>query len=189
MAISRHRGALTVAVTLAASAAVTVLLVDRTPPNSAPTVAAGAAATVTATSTHTLAASCSDDGLPYNPGVLMCSWEQIGGTGCTFETGADDFECEDDTSPDFDVTCDESEGASLQLCCDDDGSGGANPEVCGIVVITAHTAPVTSAGSDNTVATSTPYSLDGTCTDDGLPNSARTCTWAQTTAARSVSMP
>ncbi len=168
MAVSR-RSAVSVAVGVAVSAAVGVVLFQ---PATTSSVNAGNDATVTATHTHTLAASCDNGDAP------TCGWSQAVGTGCTFEAGADSFTCTNNTSPDFDVTCDESEIATLRLCCDTTD--------CDSMLLTAHTAPVASAGADDAATVDIAYTLDGNCTDDGLPNANRTCGWTQTTGSGCV---
>ena len=139
--------------------------------NLAPFVDAGTDQSVTLAAGATLDGFVVDDGQP-TPGAVTATWSKVSGPGTVTFANAND--------PDTTVTFGAAGTYVLALTGDD----GPN-ETTDTVQVTVDTdpvvnqAPVVSAGTDQAVTLGTPAALDGTITDDGLPNppAATTATW------------
>ena len=137
--------------------------------NDSPMVTASADLEIRLPMTATLTGEASDDGLPTTPGALTTQWTKVSGPGVvTF--GDDSVES---TSADFSVA-----GSYVLRLTANDGVLSDSADVT-INVLPANTAPVVDAGSDVSVTLPMSITLDGTVTDDGVPNNTLTYQWTQ----------
>jgi parallel beta-helix repeat protein len=141
--------------------------------NQAPAVAAGSDAMIALPDSAVLDGTVTDDGLPNPPGMLTTTWSQVSGPGVvTFGDGS-----AVDTTASF-----STEGTYVLRLTADDGELNAGDEVTITVnPQPGNQAPVVNAGADQNVTLSIGASLNGTVSDDGLPNppDAVTITWSQ----------
>lgn len=137
------------------------------PTNLAPTVDAGPDQLVAYPATVNLDGTVTDDGQPP-PGTLTTTWSKISGPGNVTFGDASAV----DTTADFDAA-----GVYvLQLLADDSELQSADT-----VTITANAAPTVDAGPDQIIVLPAVANLDGTVSDDGLPNppAALTTMWTK----------
>ena len=150
-----------------------------TPPdtNQAPTVNAGPDQTVALADGANLDGTVSDDGLPS--GSLTTTWEEVSGPG-TVTFGNENAV---DTTADFSAV-----GVYVLRLTAFDGQLSASDEVT-ITVNPANAAPVVNAGADQEITLPASASLDGTVSDDGLPNppGTVTTTWSKISGPGTVS--
>jgi SdiA-regulated len=140
------------------------------PVNNPPFVNAGTDKTVTITAGASLDGTVTDDGLPNPPATVTSTWSKVSGPG-TVTFGNPNAV---DTTASFSAT-----GAYvLQLLASD--SALSSSDTVSIVVNPAgtNTAPSVIAGSNQTITPIVAAVLDGTVTDDGLPNPPGTVTTA-----------
>jgi hypothetical protein len=148
--------------------------IDGSPPgNQGPVVDAGPNQTVTLPASAALDATVSDDGLPSPPGAVTTLWAQESGPGTVTFGDASAV----DTSASFSV-----EGTYVLRLTADDGE----LQTFDTTTITVNPEPgpqppVVDAGPGQTVTLPASAALDGTVTDDGLPNppGAVTTQWTQ----------
>jgi uncharacterized protein YegP (UPF0339 family)/dienelactone hydrolase len=164
---------------LAAQDEVTIT-VQAEPENQAPAVDAGSDQTVVLPGEATLNGTVTDDGLPDSPGVVTVEWSQVSGPGLvTFA----------DTSL-VDTTAFFSEAGEYVLrLTADDGELTAQDEVTIIVQAEPENqAPAVDAGPDQTVVLPGEATLNGTVTDDGLPDPPGKVTveWSQVSGPGTV---
>ncbi|MEO8305631.1 MAG: RHS repeat-associated core domain-containing protein [Betaproteobacteria bacterium] len=158
---------------LSTSAAVTITVNPAGPGNQPPRVDAGANQTIMLPATATLNGSATDDGLPNPPSVLTILWAKVSGPGSvSFGNPAAAA-----TTATF--------GAAgtyvLHLSASDSAlSSGADVTITVNPAGTGNQPPVVSAGPDQTIALPATATLNGTATDDGLPNppGALTTNWS-----------
>ena len=138
-------------------------------PNQAPTVDAGLDQSINVANGVSLDGTVTDDGLPNPPGTVTSLWGLISGPGtATFL---------DDTAVDTTVTFSTDGVYVLQLTVDD--SEFTNFDEVTITVnsiVIPNQAPTVDAGLDQSINVANGVSLDGTVTDDGLPNPPGTVT-------------
>jgi hypothetical protein len=142
------------------------------PVNNPPFVNAGTDKTVTITAGASLDGTVTDDGLPNPPATVTSTWSKVSGPG-TVTFGNPNAV---DTTASFSAT-----GAYvLELLASD--SALSSSDTVSIVVNPAgtNTAPSVIAGSNQTITPIVAAVLDGTVTDDGLPNPPGTVTTAWT---------
>ncbi|MEX2137781.1 MAG: DNRLRE domain-containing protein [Pirellulales bacterium] len=149
-----------------------IQIVVTAPVNQAPVVNAGTDQSVTLSAGATLDGTVSDDGLPNPPGAVTTTWSLVSGPGVVTFADASAV----DTTASF-----SDAGTYLLRLTANDGELVASDDV--EILVTAppvNQAPVVDAGADQSVAISTGASLDGTVSDDGLPNppGAVTTTWS-----------
>ena len=146
--------------------------------HAAPVADAGTDDTITLPAGATLDGSGSDDGYPLSPGSLSYSWSKTSGPGTV--TFADSLLA--DTTGTFSMPG--SYVLTLQVS---DGDKTHTDNVT-ITVNAANTAPTVSAGNDGQVTMPLDAMLDGTVSDDGLPNppNAVTTTWSKTSGPGTV---
>ena len=145
--------------------------------HAAPTVNAGSDDSITLPSTATLDGTVSDDGYPTS-GSLMTTWTKTSGPGTvTFDSAS-----VVDTTATF-----STDGTYVLRLAADDGDKAAYDELT-VTVSPANTAPTVSAGSDDECTLPSGVTLDGTVSDDGLPNppATVTTTWSKTSGAGTV---
>ncbi|MEZ4656466.1 MAG: hypothetical protein R2911_02735 [Caldilineaceae bacterium] len=140
-------------------AAAPILHIERFP-NSAPVVNAGADQAVAAPGPATLAGAVTDDGNPNPPGTVTTTWSQVSGPGTAAFANANAH----DTSVTFSAA-----GVYVLRLTADDGEFAISDDVT-ITVNSNQEAPIVSAGPDQIVMLPAAAVLDGTVTDDGLPN-------------------
>ena len=119
------------------------------------------------TRSATLSGSATDDGLPNPPGALTYKWTKASGPGTVTFANA--------TGASTTVTFSVGGVYTLKLTVSDSVLSGSDT-----IVITVNKAPVVNAGPDQTVPTLSAI-LNGSATDDGLPNppGALTYTWTK----------
>ena len=141
--------------------------------NQAPTVTAGPDQSITLPNAATLDGTVSDDGLPNPPGVVTTTWSQISGPGTV--TFADATAV--DTTASFPV-----DGTYvLRLTADDSLLTAFDELTVTVNPIAANQVPTVAAGPDQSITLPNAATLDGTVSDDGLPNppGVVTTTWSQ----------
>jgi K319-like protein len=146
------------------------------PPNTAPSVDAGADLTVFLPATATLSGSVTDDGLPQGS-TLTIGWSKVSGPGnVTFS---------DPTSAATTASFSDPGSYLLRLTASD-GEFTSSDDVA-ITVIPRNTAPTVNAGPDQTVSLPATATLSGSVTDDGLPQgSTLAITWSMVTGPAAV---
>jgi hypothetical protein len=131
---------------------------NQPPANKPPVVSAGANQTVTLPASATLNGTVTDDGLPTPPKVTV-TWSQVSGPGSvTFAT------------PNLPSTrASFSAGGTyvLRLTASDGASQTSSDVTVGVL---ENSAPVVNAGAAQTITLPAAAVLNGTATDDGLPN-------------------
>jgi hypothetical protein len=159
---------------LSASSPVTITVLSAPPVNQPPVVSAGANQTITLPAAASLNGTVTDDGLPNPPGAVTVTWSMDSGPGTvTF------------ANPAAKVTTATFSGAGtyvLRLTASDSALSASSPVT--ITVLSAppvNQPPVVSAGANQTISLPAAASLNGTVTDDGLPNppGAVTVTWSK----------
>lgn len=154
--------------------------VDTAPTNQAPSVNAGSDQTVTLPNSANLDGTVTDDGLPSGSSVTS-TWSKVSGPGTvTFgNAGAVDTTASFSTSGTYTLRLAASDGS---LSSSDDVVVTVNPQPA------SNTAPSVNAGPDQTVTLPSNATLDGTVSDDGLPNppGAVTTTWSKVSGPGTV---
>ena len=147
--------------------------------NQAPAVGAGPDQSVELSMPADLDGTVSDDGLPVPPGALTMAWSAVSGPGTVTFANAGAA----DTSATFSQL-----GTYVLRLSASDGALAASDELT-VSVTPDNQAPVVLGGPDLVVAEDMPVLLDGTVTDDGLPDppGALTTTWAKASGAGGVS--
>ena len=149
--------------------------------NQAPNVNAGVDVTITLPASVTFNGTVTDDGLPNPPGAVTTTWSKVSGPG-TVTFGNTSIV---DTTATFSLA-----GTYVLRLTANDGTLTANDSVQVIVNASAPTnqAPTVSAGTDQTITLPSSASLDGTATDDGLPNppGTVTTTWSKVSGPGTV---
>ncbi|UCG63843.1 MAG: metallophosphoesterase, partial [Deltaproteobacteria bacterium] len=149
--------------------------------NQAPSVSAGTDQSVVLPASASLDGAVSDDGLPYPPGEVTATWSQVSGPGTV---GFADSSAVDTTAT-FNVAgiyVLRLEADDSELMSGDDVNITVFPEG------TTNQPPVVDAGPDQTIALTSSATLDGTVSDDGLPNppGTVTMTWSQVSGPGTV---
>ena len=134
--------------------------------NLPPNVDAGADQSVTLPASAMLDGTVSDDGQPNPPGVVTTTWSKVSGSGIVTFTDATAV----DTTASF------SEGGTyvLRLMANDNHLSASDDVT--VTVTAANVAPTVMAGTNQTITLPANAILDGTVTDDGLPNPPATVT-------------
>ncbi len=148
-------------------------------PNQAPTVNAGVNQTITLPASASLDGTVSDDGQPDPPGAVTTTWSKVSGPGSVTFGDATAV----DTTASFSV-----DGVYVLRLTADDSELTANDEVTITVDPVPNQAPTVNAGADQTVLLPARADLDGTVSDDGLPNppGAVTTNWSKVSGPGSV---
>ena len=151
------------------------------PTNQAPTVNAGADIAVVLPASASLNGTVSDDGLPNPPATVTTTWSKVSGTGTVTFASASAV----DTTATFSVV-----GTYVLQLTASDGALSASDTVQVIVtaVTSSNQAPIVNAGADITVVLPASASLNGTVSDDGLPNppGGVTMTWSKVSGPGTV---
>jgi len=158
---------------LSSSDTVTITVNSDPSDNAAPVVRVGSDLTITSPVNQAfLAGTANDDGLPNPPATLTVLWTQISGPGAAAFTDPA-VAATSATFPTPGVYVLQLAGSDSVLTTSDTVTVTVNP---------ANTAPVVSAGPDQSITFPTnQVFLDGTATDDGFPNppATLTVTWSQ----------
>jgi len=136
---------------------------SQTPSNQAPSVSAGSDLAVTLPASASLDGTVTDDGLPNPPGTVSTGWTRVSGPGTVTFGNASAV----DTTASFSAA-----GTYVLRLTANDGEFTRSDDVSVVVNAAPQTnqAPVVVAGPDLVVTLSSSATLDGTVTDDGLPN-------------------
>jgi len=147
---------------------------ERAGANEAPTVDAGTSQTVTLPDAASLDATVTDDGLPDPPGSVLATWTKQSGPGTVTFANASAV----DTTAYFSEA-----GAYVLRLTADDGEFTEYDEVAITVnpAVPENQAPSVAAGDDDAVNLSDDANLDGTVSDDDLPDppASVTTTWTK----------
>lgn len=142
--------------------------------NLPPYVNVGSNKTITLPNSLALSAVVTDDGLPNN--TLSFNWSVISGGSATFSSPQ---------STNSTVTFVSSGLYVLRLTVND-GASSSFDEL-NVTVISPNTAPTVNAGPDFNVSVNAITNLNGSITDDGLPNNVLITTWSVTSGPGTVS--
>jgi PKD domain len=151
-----------------------IVTVSAAPPvNKAPTVSAGANQTITLPASANLAGTVSDDGLPNPPGKVTTTWSKVSGPGTvTFgNTSAISTTATFSTSGSY----------VLSLMASDSALSASASITVTVNPAPTNKAPTVNAGPDLTITLPASATLNGTASDDGLPNppATLTVTWSK----------
>ncbi len=150
-------------------------------PNNPPVVNAGTDQTITLPAFANLDATVSDDGNPVPPGALTALWIKVSGPGTvTFGDSASvDTTASFSTDGTYTLRLRVTDGV---LITSDDVQITVRPEP------PTNQPPSVSAGADQTITLPSSASLDGTVTDDGLPNppASVSVTWSKVSGPGTV---
>ena len=143
------------------------------PTNTPPVVGAGSDQTITLPASATLDGTVSDDGLPDPPGAVTTTWTQESGPGTVTFGDASAV----DTTASFSA----AGTYSLRLTASDSQLGAFDELTVTVNAASGNQPPSVNAGSDQTIILPASATLDGTVSDDGLPNppGALTTTWSK----------
>jgi hypothetical protein len=146
--------------------------------NSPPVVNAGPNQT-TANLSVALDGSVSDDGLPNPPAGMTTSWSKVSGPGTVTFGNANAV----DTTATFSAA-----GVYVLRLTANDGELISSDDVTITINAVSNQAPVVEAGNGQTITLPASASLDGTVTDDGLPDppGAVTTTWSKVSGPGTV---
>ena len=148
------------------------------PSNTPPVVNAGPDQTITLPANATLDGTVTDDGLPNPPGAVTTTWTKVSGPGTVTFADANAI----DTNASFST----AGTYTLRLTANDSALTGSDDIT--VTVNAPNQAPNVNAGPDQTITLPANASLDGTVTDDGLPNppGAVTTTWTKVSGPGTV---
>jgi uncharacterized protein YjiK len=150
------------------------------PVNQAPVVNAGPDQAVTLPASAALDGTVTDDGLPNPPAALTTTWSTLSGPGTVTFGNPNAI----DTTASFSAP-----GAYVLRLTASDGARSANDDVTVDVRSSpVNQPPTVTAGPDAAVTLPASAALDGTVTDDGLPNppGAVTTTWSKVSGPGTV---
>ena len=144
-----------------------------------PAVDAGPNQTLTLPASAALNGTVSDDGLPSPPGTVTTTWSMGSGPGAVTFANANAV----DTEASFAVA-----GTYLLRLSATDGEQSATDSVQVTVLPVPNTPPVVDAGPNRTITLPAAAALDGTVSDDGLPDppGAVTAAWSTTAPVLNV---
>jgi PKD repeat protein len=165
---------------LSASATVTITVNPAPPVNQPPAVNAGSNQTVTLPATASLNGTVTDDGLPNPPATVTVAWSKDSGPGTvTFANPAAMA-----TTATFSV----AGTYVLRLTANDSALSASSTVTITVNAAPVNQAPVVNAGSNQTITLPAAANLNGTVTDDGLPNppATVTVTWSKTSGPGTV---
>ena len=149
-------------------------------PNVAPVANAGVDQTIVLPASVTLAGTATDDGLPNPPGTLTTTWTRFSGPGTVSFANASAL----NTSASFSV-----DGTYVLRLTVSDGQFSSTDDVAITVSPVPNAAPFANAGTDQSIELPSSASLQGSASDDGLPNppATLTTTWSQVSGPGTVS--
>ena len=147
---------------LTASDDVTVVVVQDPTQNNAPAVHAGSDQSISISSSATLDGTVTDDGLPNPPAAVSTRWTKLSGPGTVSFADA--------SAVDTTVVFSTAGSYVLRLEAGDGELTGSDRVTVTVAALAENQAPAVHAGPDRNIWISTVMVLDGTVTDDGLPN-------------------
>jgi PKD repeat protein len=166
---------------LTTSDEVTITVTSEPPVNQAPVVEAGPDQSITLPNNATLNGIVTDDGLPDPPASMTTTWSLVSGPATVTFGNA--------SAVDTSVTFSEVGTYVLRLMADD-GELTASDEVTITVASEppVNQAPVVEAGPDQSITLPNNATLNGTVTDDGLPDppATVTTTWSMVSGPAAV---
>jgi hypothetical protein len=140
---------------------------DSNPTNQPPSVYAGPVQTVTLPDNASLDGTVTDDGLPDPPGAVTTIWSEVSGPGVVTFTDKNAV----DTTASF-----STDGTYVLRLTANDSELSAYDDVTITVNPVPNQPPLVYAGFDQTITLPDNVSLDGSVTDDGLPDPPGTVT-------------
>ena len=148
------------------------------PANQPPTVSAGTDQTISLPAGANLNGTVSDDGLPNPPATLATTWSKVSGPGTVNFSNPNQAV----TSASF------STAGTYVLALNADDSQLSDSDQVTITVLPANQPPTVSAGTDQTIGLPAGANLNGTVSDDGLPNPPATVatTWSKVSGPGTV---
>jgi len=153
---------------LSASATVTITVNPAPPVNQPPVVNAGSNQTITLPASANLNGTATDDGLPNPPATVTVTWSKDSGPGTvTFANPAAKT-----TTATFSV----AGSYVLRLTANDSALSASATVTITVNAAPVNQPPVVNAGSNQTITLPAAANLNGTVTDDGLPNPPGTIT-------------
>lgn len=153
-------------------------------PNQAPVIKAGDDQTIILSATAQLSGTISDDGLPNPPGKATIAWSKVSGPGVVMFSNV----ASGQTNASFSAV-----GVYTLRLSGNDGQLNSVDDV--IITVnpvpppsTPNAVPKTSAGANQTITLPSPAQLNGTASDDGLPNppAKLTYSWAKISGSGAV---
>jgi alpha-tubulin suppressor-like RCC1 family protein len=162
------------------STPVKVFPTSTTSSNNPPVVNAGVDKTMTLPSSVSLTGTASDDGLPNPPATITTTWSAVSGPGTVTFSNSGALS----TTASFSV----SGTYVLRLTASDSVLLSSDEMTVIVNPSSSNVAPSVNAGLDKTVTLPGSASLDGTVSDDGLPNppAAVTTTWSKVSGPGTV---
>ena len=141
-------------------------------PNSAPVANAGADQAIVLPATATLQGDATDDGLPNPPATLTNTWVKVSGPGTVNFANASAL----NSSVSFSVN-----GTYVLRLTVSDGQFSDTDDITFTVSPVPNAAPFANAGTNQTIELPASATLQGSASDDGLPNppATLTTTWSQ----------
>gem|GEM_PF-4996958 len=156
---------------LSSSANMTITVSAASAVNQPPVVSAGPNQTIVFPATANLSGSATDDGLPNPPAALTYAWTKFSGPGTvTFAAATSAV-----TTATFGVA-----GSYVLRLTANDSVLTSSADVTIAVNTPSNTAPVVSAGPNQTITLPGVATMAGTATDDGLPNPPAALTYEWT---------
>ncbi len=148
--------------------------------NQPPVVNAGPDQTITLPATASLGGTATDDGLPNPPGKLTTTWSTVSGPGTVTFGNASALA----TTASFSA----AGSYVLQLSASDGTLTAKDTVAITVNPAVVNQPPVVNAGPDQTITLPASASLNGTVTDDGLPNppGTVTVTWSKVSGPGTV---
>ena len=159
---------------------ITINAVNQPPPNQAPTVDAGADQTLTLPNTATLTGTASDDGLPNPPASLTTTWSKVSGSGTVTFGNVNSL----NTTASFSA----AGTYILRLTANDSSLTATDDLTVTVTSSPTNQSPTVNAGADQTITLPSSANLNGTASDDGLPNppASLTTTWSKVSGPGTV---
>ena len=165
---------------LSASATVTISVNPAPPVNQPPVVSAGSNQTITLPAVANLNGTATDDGLPSPPASVTVTWSKSSGPGTVTFANPNAKA----TSATFSV----SGTYVLRLTASDSALSASATVTITVNPAPANQAPTVNSGANQTITLPAAANLNGTVTDDGLPNppGAVTVTWSKSSGPGTV---
>ncbi|HLK93574.1 MAG TPA: hypothetical protein VKZ18_27025 [Polyangia bacterium] len=157
-----------------------IVTVNAAATNTAPVVNAGPDQTITLPASASLAGTVTDDGLPNPPGAVTTTWSKVSGPGTVTFGNA--------SARSTTATFSTAGSYVLQLLASDSALSASDTITVTVNAAATNTAPTVNAGPDLTITLPASATLNGTASDDGLPNppGTLTVTWSKVSGPGTV---
>jgi hypothetical protein len=157
-----------------------IFAIAGSPVNQPPVVNAGPDQSITLPAAASLSGTVTDDGLPNPPGVVTTTWSMVSGPGAVTFANA--------SAKATTATFSTSGSYVLRLTASDGALPAADDVAITVNPAAVNKAPVVNAGPDLALTLPASATLNGTATDDGLPNppGAVTTTWSKVSGPGTV---